>query len=64
VLDQELFIRRLLDCACDALAVLRSKDERAENQQIQCALQQFQSFPCFLGRHITHVAMIPGKMST
>ena len=46
------------------MPVLRSKDEPAQNQQIQCALQQFQSFSCILGRHITRVSARPGKMST
>jgi hypothetical protein len=39
MLDEQLFVRRFLDGAGDPLAVLRSEDERAENQQIQRALQ-------------------------
>jgi hypothetical protein len=37
VFDQKLFIRRLLDSASDALAVLRSKNQRAQGQQVQGA---------------------------
>src|ERR1700719_250591 len=42
VLHQEFFIRGLLDDSCDALPVLWSKDQRAQNQQVQSALQQFE----------------------
>lgn len=38
VFDQKLFIRRLLDSASDALAVLRSKNQRAQGQQVQGTL--------------------------
>ena len=55
VLDQELFIRRLLDGACDALAVLRTKNQRTQDQQVQSALQELESFDALLGRHLTRV---------
>src|SRR5208282_658989 len=64
VLHQKLLIRRLLDGARDPLAVLRSKNQRAQNQQVQGALQQFEPFSCFLGRHITRTYDYLGKMST
>src|SRR5208282_1290297 len=64
VLHQKLLIRRLLDRARDPLAVLRSKNQRAQDQQIQGALQQFQPFSCFLGRHTTRAYECLGKMST
>jgi hypothetical protein len=35
------------------LAVFWSKDKRAQNQQIQRALQQFESLFASLGRHFT-----------
>lgn len=57
MLDKELFFRGLLDGAGDALAVLRPKNQRAEDQQIQRALQEFEAFflllAVFLGRHLT-----------
>jgi hypothetical protein len=51
MLDQQLFFGGVLNGAGDALAVLRSKDEGAQNQrvQLQRALQKFQSFAFFLG---------------
>jgi len=49
MLDQQLFFGGVLNGAGDALAVLRSKDEGAQNQQVQRALQKFQSFAFFLG---------------
>jgi hypothetical protein len=68
MLDEKFFVRSLLDGARDALAVLRSKDEGAEDQQIERALQLFQSFFCIffciLGRHITRVWVRSGKKST
>ena len=48
VFDQEFFIGCLLNGARDSLAVLRAENERAENQQVQSALQQFETF-LFLG---------------
>jgi hypothetical protein len=32
---------------------LRSKDQGAQNQQIQCALQQLEAVGVALGRHLT-----------
>jgi hypothetical protein len=61
MLYQQLFFRRVLDGACDPLPVLRSKDQRAQDQQIQGALQQFQTFPVILGRHITRVSTLRVK---
>jgi len=49
VLDELLFARRILDGARDPLSVLRSKNQRAEDHKVRCALQQFQSFSCVLG---------------
>src|SRR5579872_123864 len=64
VLNEQLFLRCFLDNPCDPLPVLRSKDQRAQNQQVQRPLQQFQSFFVILGRHITRVSTPSGKMST
>ena len=61
---EQLFFRCLLDGVCDPLTMLRSKDQGAEDQQIQCPLQQFQPLSSFLGRHITRVCFRQGKMST
>ena len=64
MLDEQLFFRGLLDGARDPLPVLRSKDQRAEDQRIEGALQQFQPLSSFLGRHVTRVWVHQGKMST
>jgi len=64
MLDQQLFVRRFLDGARDPLAVMRSKDQCAQDQQVQRALQQLELFLILLGRHITRVSNRSGKMST
>jgi hypothetical protein len=64
MLDEQLFLRCLLDGPRDSLPVLRTEDKRAQDQLIQRALQQFQSFLRLLGRHITRACPCPGKMST
>jgi hypothetical protein len=46
------------------LAVLRPENKGAEDQEVQRALQQFQSFYGVLGRHITRIVCLSGKMST
>ena len=51
--DQELFIRRLLDRPRDALAVLRSEDQRTQDEQVQRSLQQLQPVLRVWGGHIT-----------
>jgi hypothetical protein len=50
--------------ACDALAVLWPENKGAEDQEVQRALQEFQSFSGVLGRHITRIVFPSGKMST
>jgi hypothetical protein len=64
MLVEQLLLRCLLDGACDPLSALRCKDEGAEAQQIQWALQQFQSFSRVLGRHVTRVCAGPDKMTS
>ncbi len=64
VLHQQLFVRSLLDRPRDALPMLRPENQRAQNQQVQCPLQQFQPFRSLLGRHLTRVSPRSGKMST
>lgn len=49
MLDEQFLFRRLLDGPRDCLPVLRTEDQRAQDKQIQCALQQFQSFFLFSG---------------
>src|SRR5579863_5146149 len=44
--------------------MLRSENQRAEDQQVQGALQQFQAVVGFLGRHATQECFFSGKMST
>jgi hypothetical protein len=43
----------VLNGARDALAVLRSKTQRPEYQQIKGALQQLEPIAVLLGRHLT-----------
>src|SRR6266568_6681405 len=64
VFDQQLLVGRLLDRPRDALAVLRAENERAQDQQVERALQEFQPFCFFSGRHMTRVCAPSGKMST
>ena len=44
MIDQQDVVRLLLDCPCNAQPVLRSEDERPEDQQIQRALEQGDAF--------------------
>lgn len=53
VFDEQFLLGRLLDSAGNPLSVLGSKNERAEDQQIECALEQFEPFFFLLGRHFT-----------
>lgn len=67
VLDEELFIGSLLNRVRDSLAVLRAKDERAEDEQVESALKKFEPLlvaVLSLGRHLTGVCARLGKMST
>jgi len=64
VFDEQLLFGCLLDGARDSLPVLRSEDEGAQDKQIQCALQEVQSFFLFSGRHVTRACASTGKMST
>ena len=54
---QQFLVGRLLDGARDALAVLRPEKERAQNEQVERALKEFEavfgSWWRFLGRHLT-----------
>ena len=49
MLDQQLFIRRLLDRPRDALPVLRPENQRAQNQQVQGALAAIPAVPFLVG---------------
>jgi hypothetical protein len=53
VLDEQGIVRRLRRRARDALSVFRSEDQGTQNQQVQRALQQIESFLVVLGRHVT-----------
>ena len=57
VFYQQFLVGRLLDGARDALAVLRPEKERAQNEQVERALEEFEavfgSLWRFLGRHLT-----------
>src|SRR5215470_3661303 len=64
MLDEEFLFRGLLDGAGNSLPVLRSKDESAEDQEIERALEQFKPFRFFSGRHSTRACTPSGKMST
>src|SRR5256885_16574369 len=44
--------------------MLGSKDQRAQDQQVQRALEQFEPSSSFLGRHLTRVCSCLGKIST
>src|SRR5262249_42599679 len=52
VLDEQLMIRGVLDGMADRLAVPRAEDRRAEDQQVQRALQQVERL-ALSGRHLT-----------
>ena len=64
VFHQQFFFRNLLDGACDPLTVLGSKDQRTQDQRVHRALEQFEPFPGFLGRHLIRVWTRLGKIST
>jgi len=49
--DKEFPFRSLLDGASDTLAVLRAKDESAQDEQVKGALEKFEPFFFALGRH-------------
>jgi hypothetical protein len=53
VLDEQGIVRRLRRRARYALSVFRSEDQGTQNQQVQRALQQIESFLVALGRHVT-----------
>jgi len=57
MLDQRFFVRRFVDGTRDPLSVLRPKDQRAQDQQVQSALQQRELFFVLLGRHFTQVSV-------
>ena len=44
---------RFLNGARDTLAMLRTENQRAQNQQIERALQQFELLFFLLGKHLT-----------
>jgi hypothetical protein len=64
VLHKQFFVRGLLNGARDSLAMLRTKNQRAQDEQVQRALEKFQPFFVFLGRHLTQQYACSGKMST
>ena len=53
MIDQKLVSRRVLNRARDALPMLPTKNESAQYEQIQGALQKAQPFFAFTGRHLT-----------
>jgi hypothetical protein len=44
VFDLQLFFRCVLNGACNPLPVLRSEDQRAQDKEVQRALQEFEPF--------------------
>src|SRR5579863_2317342 len=63
MLNEQLSPGCLLDGARDALSVLRSEDERPQDQQVESALQQLEAIGV-LGRHLTQECGCSGWMST
>ena len=54
VIDQQCFLGLRFDGTRNPLSVLRAEQKRAEDQQIECALQERQAFiGGFTGRHST-----------
>src|SRR5262249_26974792 len=51
LLDQEYVIRAALDRLCDRMTVRRSPQQRAQNEEIECALEKLDSTLASLGRH-------------
>jgi len=64
VVDEQRPVGLLLDCTGDALAVLVTEGEDPQNEQIQRALQEGDSFTIVLGSHPTRVCVHLGRMST
>jgi hypothetical protein len=62
MIDQQHIVGRLLDRAGDALAVLRPEHERAQDQDVERALQQRQLFRAGLasGFHLTQACALVG----
>ena len=53
MVDEQVLFRSYLNGTPESLPVLESKEEGAKDEEIQCALQQFESVFWILGRHIT-----------
>jgi hypothetical protein len=65
MIDQQRILRLLLNRARDALSVLRAEDERAEDEEIERALQDRDALLFRLsGRHTTGVCTRSGREST
>jgi len=52
MLDEKFMVRRFLNGAGDALAMLRTEDEDAQDQYVERALHQGQAVAAS-GRHLT-----------
>ena len=58
--DEKFLFGRLLNGAGNPLAVLWSEDQRAQDEQVQRALQELESFRAVWGRHLTRVLRLLG----
>ena len=65
MIDEENILGLLPDRACKALAVLPAKDQRAQNQEVECTLEERDSFVRdVLGGHPTRIYACSGRLST
>src|SRR5271165_3339854 len=60
VIHQQLVRRGFLNGPRDALTVLPSEDQGAQDQQVQRALQERQAVSVFSGSHLTQVCICLG----
>lgn len=64
VIDPEDVARALLYAVCDAVAVRRTEEQRAQDEQVECALQEF--YLLLAARFFRQVLIRPlfGRLST
>ena len=65
MIDEQNILRLLPDRASNALSVLPAKDQRAQNQEVKCTLEERDSFiGGVLGGHPTRLYACSGRLST